>query len=107
MKRAATVSEQLEKVNTAAVGFPASELTTFAVTGGDRQSWLNGLVTCDLAPLKVGQAAYGLAVTQKGRILSDLVILLGEQEAIVALPSSTSSEVRAAFEHYLIMEDAE
>jgi transposase InsO family protein len=38
-----------------------------AVTGNDRVSWLNGLVTCDLAHGSVGDAVYGLVVTQKGR----------------------------------------
>src|SRR5215470_14598973 len=102
-----SVEEQLAKVRTAAVAYAAHDMATCKVTGGDRQSWLNGLVTCDLAPLQAGQAAYGLAVTQKGRILSDLVVLLEADAAIVILPASMAEEVRSAFERYLIMEDAE
>src|SRR5947209_7700605 len=107
MKRAASVDQQLETVTKTAVALPASDTVVLAVTGADRQSWLNGLVTCDLAPLKAGEAAYGLAVTQKGRILSDVIVLVDRDRALVALPAATASEVRASFERYLIMEDAE
>jgi len=102
-----SVEEQLAKVRTAAVAYAANDMAALVVTGGDRQSWLNGLVTCELATLKAGQAAYGLAVTQKGRILSDLIVLLEADAAIVIVPASVAEEVRGSFERHLIMEDAE
>src|SRR5437899_9700226 len=108
MRNRATVHEQLERARTAAIVVPADDAATLVVTGGDRQTWLNGLVTCDLAPLKANQAAYGLAVTQKGRIMADVTVLVTAKERLlVALPRSTAAEVRESFEKYLIMEDAE
>lgn len=77
------------------------------VTGEDRISWLNGLVTCDLAAAKEGDAAYGLAVSPKGRIIADLTVVPRENDALVVLPRSTIDEVRTSLEHYLVMEDAE
>jgi folate-binding protein YgfZ len=108
MMNRATVEEQLERARAAAIVVPAEESVVLVVTGSDRQSWLNGLVTCDLAPLKAGQAAYGLAVTQKGRILADVTVLVADDaRVLVALPKSAAAEVRESFERYLIMEDVE
>ena len=85
----------------------AEDLGTVVVTGADRVTWLNGLVTCDLATAQQGSAVYGLAVTKKGRILADLVIVLRAGDVVVAAPEGTLGQVRAAFDHHLVMEDAE
>ncbi len=77
------------------------------VTGADRQTWLNGIVTCDLAKLAPGAAAYGLAVTQKGRIMADLTVLVDAERLVLAVPSTEMNALKVSFEKYLIMEDAE
>ncbi|MDB4993759.1 MAG: Folate-dependent protein for Fe/S cluster synthesis/repair in oxidative stress [Myxococcaceae bacterium] len=101
------VGTQVEAARSKVLVVPETELVVLRVTGGDRQSWLNGLVTCDLAPLRPGDAAYGLAVTQKGRILADVTVLLGADHLLLAVPASTEAELRAALDKYLIMEDVE
>ena len=73
----------------------------------DRRTWLNGLVTCDLAPLAEGDVAYGLFTTQKGRILADALVFLDGDRVLVAVPRATLAELRASLDHYLIMEDVE
>jgi folate-binding protein YgfZ len=107
MKASPSVEAQMNHARTGSLVVPASDLGVLVVTGGDRQTWLNGLLTCDLAPLKRGGAAYGLAVTQKGRILADALVLVDDERVLVAVPRSAIEEVRASFERYLIMEDAE
>ncbi len=77
------------------------------VTGADRLTWLNGLVTCELANRKPGDAVYGLAVTQKGRILADVVVVVGDEEVTLVVPATQLEELRASCEKYLIMENAE
>jgi folate-binding protein YgfZ len=107
MESPPTLEAQLSHAHTHALAIPAPHLGVLVVTGGDRQSWLNGLLTCDLAPLKRGDAAYGLADTQKGRIMADALVLVDDERVLVAVPRSALAEVRASFERYLIMEDAE
>ena len=102
-----TVESQVLAARSRALVVPAAALAVLTVTGSDRQSWLNGLVTCDLAKLAVGDAAYGLAVAQKGRILADLTFLIEEGRVLVVAPKSETVALRLAFDHYLIMEDAE
>ncbi len=107
MSPAPSYETQRDAATSSALVIAMPELATMEVTGGDRQTWLNGLLTCNLAPLRVGEAAYGLAVTQKGRILADAIVLIDEGCVRLAVPRSTLAEVRASFERYLIMEDAE
>ncbi len=79
------------------------------VSGKDRIPWLNGLLTCDLAKLEPGQAAYGLLVEKKGRIQSDVVLVPARSGDRLALfvPAELRDSVLATLDHYLIMEDAE
>jgi folate-binding protein YgfZ len=84
----------------------APELGTIAVTGADRQSWLNGLVTSDLAHLSPGQASYGLVLVKIGRILADAWLVPAGDRLLVGVPRDRVALVREHFEKYLMMEDA-
>lgn len=83
------------------------DLALMVVTGDDRASWLNGLVTCDVAKLADGACAYGLAVTQKGRIITDLFVVKRGDAIDVVLPARVRDAVMDALGKYLVMEDAE
>lgn len=86
---------------------PGDDVATIEVTGADRQSWLNGLVTSNLAPLKPGQGSYALATSKVGKILADLVVLVAHDRLLVGCPPSRLSALLQSFEGYLIMEDVE
>jgi folate-binding protein YgfZ len=90
---------------------PARDRSAIVVTGKDRTSWLNGLVTCELAKRERGQGAYGLLVEKKGRIQTDLFVVpsadTDEATFALAVPTSLRDALLAGLEHYLIMEDAE
>jgi folate-binding protein YgfZ len=101
------IRRALEVTFSSALVVPAPELATFVVTGGDRQTWLNGLVTCDLAPLKVGDAAYGLFVEKKGRVVADAIVVLEAARLLLIVPRRVAGDLRTTLEHHLIMEDAE
>ncbi len=85
----------------------ANELEVIVVRGADRITWLNGLLTCNVANLSPGQAAYGLSVTQKGRIQGDMAVFVDEDSVLLAVPGSAREELVSAFDRYLVMEDAE
>jgi tRNA-modifying protein YgfZ len=87
----------------------AAERAAIVVRGKDRISWLNGLVTCDLAKLGPEDAAYGLVVEKKGRIQTDFIAVPGRTNEGVALavPEKLREALLETLDHYLIMEDAE
>lgn len=104
---AGEVLAELTEAKEGLIFWPWIGRSLLEVRGRDRKTWLQGLVTCDLNKLDVGQAGYGLAVAQKGKILADFIALVERERILLAVPDSAADALRAAFEHYLIMEDAE
>jgi hypothetical protein len=81
------------------------DLSTLVVTGKDRLTWLNGLVTCDLAAKKPGDGAYGLVVAKNGKILSEVYVLVGDADLWVGLPAGKAEALVQHLDKHLIMED--
>ncbi len=88
---------------------PARDRTGVLVTGKDRTTWLNGLVTCELAKRSAGEGAYGLLVEKKGKIQTDLFVVPSAdgKTLALALPDLLVESVMETLDHYLIMEDAD
>ena len=109
-----TPAEAARAASTSVLVVPARDRAAILVTGKDRTSWLNGLVTCELANRERGdgegpQGAYGLLVEKKGRIQTDLFVVPDASESALALavPVSLRESLLTTLDHYLIMEDAE
>ena len=81
------------------------ERETLVVSGADRASWLNGLVTCDVGKLAAGEGTWGLLLTQQGKIVSDLDVVASDQEIFLGATAGTG--LKSTLERFLIMEDAE
>jgi folate-binding protein YgfZ len=77
------------------------------VRGDDARSWLNGQVSNDVAKLSGDVAQYALALTVKGRIVSDLWALEEGTGMAFVLPAARVESTLARFEQYIIMEDVE
>ena len=59
-----------------------------------------------LATRKTGEADYGLMVTQKGRIVSDVIVIVMADHALVLAQRPVAESLAATFERHLMMEDA-
>jgi folate-binding protein YgfZ len=101
-----TSSRASEAAGAGALLVPAGELGTLAVTGADRKTWLNGLITCDLAQLAPGQACYGLALQKVGRIVANLWVVDEGDRLLVGVRRDRVAVLAEHFDKYLIMEDA-
>jgi hypothetical protein len=84
-----------------------ADLGAIVATGPDRVSWLNGLVTCELAKAKPGDGAYGLAVGKTGKVLAELWIVLGVERAVIAVARDRVAALVEHLDRHLIMENAE
>jgi folate-binding protein YgfZ len=60
-----------------------SERGKLALTGADRQAFLNGQVTNDVEALEPGQGCYAAFLTPKGKMLGDLRVLAGDDELLL------------------------
>ena len=77
------------------------------VSGDDARSWLNGQISNDVRTLGGDQATYAVALTVKGRIISDLWALEEAPGMAFVVPDARADAALARFEQYIIMEDVE
>jgi hypothetical protein len=78
-----------------------------AVTGPDRATWLNGVVTCDATALSPGQATLGLLLGKQGKIQTDFYLVAESDRLLLALAPETLESTKATLDRLLVMEDAE
>jgi hypothetical protein len=83
------------------------DLAALVVSGPDRFSWLQGMLSCDLAPAQTGHAVYGLILDKQGKIVADVIAIPHEQAVLLAVAQSKKGALQAHLDHFLIMEDAE
>src|SRR5579872_7103371 len=97
---------QVEAAKAGALAVPRPELITLAITGKDRVSWLNGMVTCDLVKRAAGAAVYGLLVARSGKVMADVVVVIDDaaERLLAAVPSAVVEPLRQHLDHHLIME---
>ncbi|MDB4977473.1 MAG: Folate-dependent protein for Fe/S cluster synthesis/repair in oxidative stress [Myxococcaceae bacterium] len=77
------------------------------VRGEDARSWLNGQISNDVRTLAGDEARYAVALTVKGRIISDLWALEDTDGMAFVVPGVRAEAALARFEQYIIMEDVE
>lgn len=80
------------------------------VRGRDRVRWLDGMVTNDVAALAPGpecSGCYALLLTQQGRIVADLHVLLREQAFWLETAASAVRPASLHLERYIVADDVE
>lgn len=102
-----TMQAALQAVRHGALLVEQPELGTVMVRGADAQSWLNGLLTCDVIGLDAGQGVWGLALSKQGKIQSELNVLRTSDGIWASTARGTHSALLAMLDEFLIMEDAE
>ena len=90
-----------------AVLVPRPDLGTLVVTGSERLSWLQGVLTCDVAELSAGEGAWGLLLTRQGKILADVLVVAGEAAVYLGVVRDVLERAREYLGSFLIMEDAD
>jgi hypothetical protein len=101
------IDAQLEAMERGALVRALADLGTLVITGEDRQSWLAGMVTADIAALRAGQGGYALAVSKNGRIQAELWVLIDAERILLGVRSDLLEAIEEHLDKYLIMEDAE
>ena len=92
---------------TSALVVPRELRDTITVSGEDRRSWLNGLLTCDLKEVGPGQGCWGLLLNRQGRIQSDVDVVSAPDSILLGVGPQRGPAIRAFLEGYLVMDDVE
>jgi tRNA-modifying protein YgfZ len=91
----------------AAVAVPGTDRDTLIVSGPDRLSWLEGLVTCELKNLAPGMGTWGLVLNRQGKIQSVVWVAAAADRLWLSFAPGTGAAMEAELGRMLIMEDAE
>jgi folate-binding protein YgfZ len=75
------------------------------VSGGDRRSYLQGLLTNDIEALKAGQGCYAAYLTPQGRMISDLWVYELGDTILLTLDGGVKASVLAKLDQFIFAED--
>jgi folate-binding protein YgfZ len=77
------------------------------VTGADRLSWLQGLVTNDVVALPVGGICDAAYLTPQGRMITDLRVVNEADRTLLDVPASLAASLHQRLDTLLFSEDAQ
>jgi folate-binding protein YgfZ len=78
-----------------------------AVSGADRASWLQGLVTNDVVSLAEGDTRYAAYLTPQGRMITDMNVVAHGDRLLLDVPAPLSSELRDTLDALIFAEDVQ
>jgi folate-binding protein YgfZ len=77
------------------------------LTGNDRISWLQGMVTNDVAKLAPGAGCYAAHLTPQGKIVAQMHVYKEEEALWLSLERASTQRLLEDFDKLLIMEDVQ
>jgi folate-binding protein YgfZ len=77
------------------------------VTGPDRFSFLQGMLSNDLREIKPGEGQYATVLTQQGKVLGDVRVLQSENSFYLDLWEVTKEKIVAHLNRYLVADEVE
>lgn len=104
---AAALERELAALRTGAALSPLSERMVLAARGEDRTSFLQGMLSNDVVRLRPGQGTHALLLTEQGRVVADLCVLVLDDAIWLDLPASSRERVRMALERFVVADDVE
>ncbi|BCS35781.1 glycine cleavage system protein T [Luteitalea sp. TBR-22] len=75
------------------------------VRGPDAATWLQGLLTQDVASLQAGQGAYAAYLTPQGRMIADLRVFHRGEAFVLECASTVRASLLSRLDQFVIMED--
>ncbi|HEX2253312.1 MAG TPA: glycine cleavage T C-terminal barrel domain-containing protein [Thermoanaerobaculia bacterium] len=96
------MNDDYTALTSGAGSFHRPEAELLAVTGEDRERFLNGQVTCEVKGLAPGHGVYGFFTTPQGKVTADLRVLAAEDAFLLELPAGKRAEVVARLDRYRI-----
>jgi folate-binding protein YgfZ len=84
----ASVAADYEAFHDGAAIVDLSDRGRMRFHGNGAKDALNGLLTCDVAPLSNGHGAYGAALTTKGKVLADVSVFAMDESFLVEVPQA-------------------
>jgi folate-binding protein YgfZ len=78
-----------------------------AITGTDRRTWLQGLVTNDVAALDPGESRYAAYLTPQGRMITDMNVIARPDRLLLDVPAPLAASLRDKLDGLIFSEDVQ
>ena len=78
-----------------------------AVSGADRATWLQGLLTNDLEALKDGVVQYSAYLTPQGRMITDMHVTARDHRLLLDVPATLAASLRDKLDSLIFAEDVQ
>jgi folate-binding protein YgfZ len=75
--------------------------------GGDRRSYLHGLLTNDVQSLTAGQGVYAALLTAQGRMISDMHVHETGESIVLTVPLPLTATIRDHLDQFIFSEDVQ
>ncbi len=75
------------------------------LTGADRRSYLQGILTNDIAALTPGTGCYAAMLTPQGRMIADMRVLELGDAVLIDLDRRLAPDIRDRFDQFIFSED--
>jgi len=84
-----------------------SDRGRLVLSGADRASYLQGLVTNDVAALKAGEGCYAAYLTPQGRMIADLYVYELGDVMMLTMDRGVKEQVLAKLDQFIFTEDVQ
>ena len=84
-----------------------SDRARLVVSGADRASYLQGLLTNDIVALKPGEGCYAAYLTPQGRMIADMCVYELGDVILLALPRAVKDTVLVKLDQFVFSEDVQ
>src|SRR5918994_3757356 len=78
-----------------------------AVSGADRASWLQGLLTNDVEAMSEGDLRYAAYLTPQGRMITDMNVVAHGNRLLLDVPAPLAAALRDRFDALIFSEDVQ
>ena len=97
--------DQYRALHEASGVFPRTDRGRLLLRGADRRSYLQGLLSNDVAALTRGTGCYATLLTAQGRIISDMRVFELGDGVLLDLEAAVAGSVRTHLDVFVITED--
>lgn len=101
----ASLDTEVGAVRRAAGMIDLSDRAKIRVTGEDRVSFLDGLVTADIKVLQPGSSSYAMVLNEKSRVLGDLRVIAMDDSFVLDIEAAQKDALLAHFRKMLVSDD--
>jgi folate-binding protein YgfZ len=96
-----------EAARSKAVTFTQDWMGVLKLTGSERHSWLQGMVTNEVEKLKPGDSCYAAHLNAQGKVVAQMTVFAAEDALWLLVEQAAVEKLATVFDRLIIMEDVQ